>query len=438
MNRFLYTTLLYLVLPFVPLKLYWRGFKQPDYRLHWAERFGFYSLKLTQPVIWLHCVSVGETRAAEPLVKALLADYPNHQILITHGTPTGREASMTLFGSQALFDSKVHSVYLPYDLPICVARFLSHFRPKIGLILETELWFNLLAMAKRRDIPMLLINARLSKKSAVGYAKLKKLTQQALQNLSLIAAQTEQDALNFKQLGATDVAVLGNLKFDKTPPADIKILGEQLRASIKKFSKTSDRAIFLAASTREGEEMIILDAVKDLDVLTIIVPRHPQRFNSVAKILQSRGLKFIRRSELNTSPVRAMSNVRVENIQNDVTLILGDSMGEMFSYYAACDFALIGGSLLPYGSQNLIEALASGKPVLVGEHTFNFKQVTEIAVAKCAAWRVKDGLELKDAIQILSAQPKKQLEMGAIGIELCRASAGATEKTMIQIRHYLN
>ena len=447
MNRFIYTALLYLVLPLVPLKLYWRGFKQPEYRRHWAERFGFYSFKLMQPVIWLHCVSVGETRAAEPLVRALLQEYTDHQILITHGTPTGRETSKSLFADMslpnnalrdhALLGNKVHSVYLPYDLPIFVRRFFNHFKPNIGVILETELWFNVLATAKQCNVSMLLVNARLSEKSAAGYARLGKLTEQAIQNIKFIAAQTEQDAGRFKRLGANNVAVLGNIKFDLTPPADKQMLGEQLRACIQALNKIGNPAIFLAASTREGEEIIILDAIKDLNMMTIIVPRHPQRFEAVATLLQSRELKFLRRSELKTSNVPKLLDANVRDIQDKVQIILGDSMGEMYSYYAACDFALIGGSLLPYGSQNLIEAMASGKPVLVGEHTFNFKQVAEIAVAKCAAWRVKDAAEIKQAIQTLIADPHKQLEMGAVGVSLCKASTGATEKTMKLIRPYL-
>ena len=415
MNRSIYTCLLWLILPLVPLKLLWRGIKQPEYRANWAERLGFYTLKLTQPVIWLHCVSVGETRAAEPLVKALLTEYPNHQILMTHGTPTGRATSLALFGD------KVSSVYLPYDLPRFVARFLTHFKPVIGIILETELWFNLLHAAKQRDISMLQLNARLSEKSALGYAKLGNLTKQALLNLNEIAAQTAQDAERLTHLGALNVKVLGNIKFDICPPIEAQKLGEQLLALIN----SNNRLVFLAASTRDGEEAIILEAVKELDVMTVIVPRHPQRFDAVAALLQQRGLNFAKRSQL------------VQPVSADVKYILGDTMGEMFNYYAACDVALIGGSLLPFGAQNLIEAMASGKPVLIGEHSFNFKQIAEIAVASGAAWRFKDALALKQAIQALIDQPQKQREMGAAGVALCVASRGATAKNMDLIRPYL-
>ncbi len=427
MNRFVYTLLLCLVLPFVPLKLLWRGVKQPEYRQNWRERFGFYRLKLRLPVIWLHCVSVGETRAAEPLVNMLLAEYPNHQVLITHGTPTGRETSLALFGV------KVSSVYLPYDLPIFVSRFLQHFKPVLGVILETELWFNLLHNAKKQHVPVILVNARLSEKSALGYAKLGALVKTALNSLVQISAQSEQDAARLMQLGANHVKVLGNIKFDIAPPINSRELGEQLRALIN----PQQQIVFLAASTREGEEAIILDAVKDLELITIIVPRHPQRFNAVAALLDAQNLKYIRRSELAAATAK-LRQPSVDVAMQHVKFILGDTMGEMFSYYAACDITLIGGSLLPYGSQNLIEAMTSGKPVLIGEHSFNFKQTAEIAVAQCAALRVKGAADIKQSLITLIDNPQKQREMALVGLALCKESAGATEKNMQLIRAYLN
>jgi len=345
MPRFFYTLLLYLSLPFVPLKLYWRGLKQPEYWQHWGERFGRYTQAPDKPVIWLHCVSVGETHAAAPLIKALKQTYPHHQILITHTTPTGREASVKLFGST------VQRVYLPYDLPFAVRGFLNHFKPDIGLLMETELWFNLIAAAKKMDVPLLLLNARLSEKSAQGYGKLGKLVSKGLCSLSAIAAQTQADANRIKSLGAPTVRVAGNLKFDVTPPADAKKQGQALRQLFEQ-----QRPIFLAASTREGEEAMILEAVKDLDVLTVIVPRHPQRFDDVAALLGQQQVPFARRSALTTA------------VSTDTQVVLGDSMGELFSYYAACDFAFIGGSLLQFGGQNLIEAAMMAKPILIGEH----------------------------------------------------------------------
>lgn len=414
MNRFLYSILLTLILPFVPIKLLWRGFKQPAYRQHWAERFGFYKLKITKPIIWLHCVSVGETRAAEPLIKALQLQYPLHQILITHGTPTGREAS------EALFGDSVQRVYLPYDVPFAVDNFLKHFQPKIGLLMETELWFNLIAACKQREIPLLLLNARLSEKSAKGYAKLGKLAAEGLQNLDAIAAQTSEDATRLQTLGAQHVSITGNLKFDVKPPAESVDKGLQLRGLLG-----VDRTIFLASSTRKGEEKHILEAVKGLDVLTIIVPRHPQRFNDVEGIILKSGLSYQRRSNL------------VGPVDKRIQVILGDSMGELFAYYAACDFTFIGGSLLEYGGQNLIEAACMGKPILIGEHTFNFADATENAIRAKAAIRVKNMAALRDRIQYLLHNAPQRVKMGKAALRFSAASTGATARLMKLIGEHL-
>ena len=415
MNRFVYSVLLYLILPFMPLKLLWRGIKQLEYRQHWGERFGFYNAKVTKPIIWLHCVSVGETRAAEPLIKALQLQYPSHQILLSHGTPTGRDTSTALFGDLVI------SVYLPYDLPFAVNGFLKHFKPCIGLLMETELWFNLIAACKQRGIPLLLVNARLSESSANAYAKLGKLIREGLQNLSAIATQTADDAGRLQGLGAQNISVVGNLKFDVKPPADAVDKGLQLRRLLGE-----NRPVFLAASTREGEETLILDAVKDVDLLTIIVPRHPQRFDAVEAIIQNSGMSYVRRSQLN------------EPLSKKVQVVLGDSMGELFTYYAACDFTFIGGSLLPLGGQNLIEAAAMGKPILIGEHTFNFADASNNAVTAGAAIRVKNSVELHDKLEYLLQNPSKQAEMRLAALQFNDASTGATIRLMQLITQYLH
>ena len=414
MNRFLYSFLLYLALPLVPLKLLWRGIKQPAYRQHWGERFGYYQVKMTKPIIWLHCVSVGETRAAEPLIKALQTRYPQHQILLTHGTPTGREAS------EALFGDTIHRVYLPYDLPFAVTNFLQHFQPKIGLIMETELWFNLIAACKQRQIPLLLLNARLSEKSFNGYAKLGNLAREGIQNLNAIAAQTADDAERLKYLGAQNVCVAGNLKFDVKPPVNIANKSAQLGALLGE-----NRTIFLATSTRTGEEALILKAVEGIDVLTVIVPRHPQRFNEVESLIKSAGFSYLRRSSL-----RGPAN---KNVQ----VILGDSMGELFSYYATCDFTFIGGSLLPFGGQNLIEAATMGKPILIGEHTFNFADASENAVKAGAAIRVKCAAELRQQIQFLIANNDQRKLMQQAALNFSAAAAGATTRLMALIEAHI-
>lgn len=414
MNRFLYSVLLTLILPLVPLKLLWRGFKQPAYLRHWPERFGFYKLKITKPIIWLHCVSVGETRAAEPLIKALQLQYPQHQILLTHGTPTGRDAGSDMFGSL------VERVYLPYDVPFAVNNFLAHFKPAIGLIMETELWFNLIAACKQREIPLLLLNARLSEKSANGYAKLGKLVAEGLQNFDAIAAQTNDDAARLQKLGSTNISVSGNLKFDVKPPADSLEKGLQLR---KLFG---EKPVFLAASTREGEEELILDAVKGLDILTVIVPRHPQRFEAVAAIFEARGDDYQRKSQLTNA------------LRTNIHGVLGDTMGELFTYYAACDFTFIGGSLLPYGGQNLIEAATMSKPILIGEHTYNFAEASNDAVVAGAALRVKDAADLREKIEYLLKNKNSVTKMQNAALKFSADSQGATVRTMQLIRGFLN
>jgi 3-deoxy-D-manno-octulosonic-acid transferase len=415
MPKFLYTLLLYMVLPFVPLKLVWRSMQQPAYRQHWLERFGFYDAMPDKPVIWLHCVSVGETHAAIPLIQALRQAYPNYQILLSHTTPTGRAAS------EHLFSADVSRVYLPYDVPFAVRRFLNHFTPSIGLLMETELWFNLIAACKNSSVPLLLMNARLSEQSAAGYAKLGRLARTGLGNLSAVGAQTLGDAKRLAALGACNITVTGNLKFDVKPPADTKEKGVQLRQLLG-----DERPIFLAASTREGEEALILDAVDDLALLTVIVPRHPQRFDEVAHLLKQRKLSFSRRSTL-TAPISSQTQV-----------VLGDSMGELYYYYAACDFTFIGGSLGNFGGQNLIEAAVIGKPILIGEHTFNFAEATANAIANGAAIRIHNVNDLRTQIQTLLHDTQQCKQMSKAAIRYSQSATGATQKMMLMIAPYLS
>lgn len=418
MPRALYTALLRLLVPFGLLRLCWRGLRQPEYLRHWGERFGFYPSPLPPPPspnIWLHCVSVGETRAAAPLVAALRQRYPGYHILLTHATPTGRATGEQMFGDG------VERVYLPYDLPGAMARFLDRFRPQLGLILETELWFNLIAAGTQRRIPLLLVNARLSEKSARGYARLGRLAAQGLRQLAAIAAQTEADAARLRALGASQVQVTGNLKFDVTAPPEAAAQGMALR---RRFGIA--RPVFLAASTRDGEEALILDAVARAGVpglLTVIVPRHPQRFDEVARLLERRGLRYVRRS----------ANVAAEGVD----CVLGDSMGEMSAYYAACDVAFIGGSLLPLGGQNLIEACAMGRPVLIGPHTFNFAEACVQAVACGAARRVRDAAELAQVLRALLDDAAARQAMAQAGLGFAAANRGATVRTLAIVEKFL-
>jgi 3-deoxy-D-manno-octulosonic-acid transferase len=410
--RTLYTLGLWLLLPYVFFHLLWRARKQPEYLRHIGERFGRYKISADKPVIWLHTVSVGETRAAATLVQQLRERYPDHQILLTHTTPTGRTASEQLYGDDVM------RVYLPYDYPFAVQRFLDHFRPRLGVLLETEIWFNLIHACHTRRIPLLLLNARLSERSAGRYARFPKLARAGLHELHLIAAQTEDDALRLASLANRAVPVMGNLKYDIVPPPAMLEQGEHLRA---RFGNS--RPVFLAASTRAGEEALLLDALQHVDVehlLTVIVPRHPQRFDEVAALIEQHGLRMQRRS----------AN---EDIAADTQVVLGDSMGEMFAYYAACDIAFIGGSLLPLGGQNLIEACAVGKPVLIGPHTFNFAQATEQAVANGAAIQVSHADDLVHQLNILLHDPARLKQMGENGRSFVSSNRGTTDHAMSHI-----
>ncbi len=427
MPRLLYSALLYLLLPFTAIKLLWRGLKQPAYLNHWSERYGFYSQTISQPLIWLHCVSVGETRAAKPLIEALLEKYPAHQILLTHATPTGREAGEQLFPKDKY--PRLSRCYLPYDTPYGVKRFLKHFQPSLGLLMETELWFNLIEGCKARGIPLLLVNARLSERSARGYAKVGKLSAQGLDSLSAIAAQTEQDANRLNDLlgKAGKVVVAGNLKFDVNPPVDEAERGRYLRGLLG-----VKRPVFLAASTRDGEEALILEAIASSEIdnlLTLIVPRHPQRFDEVAALLSNHNIPFCRRSEL------SMGNIAAD-IPN-CSVILGDSMGELFTYYAACDVAFIGGSLLPLGGQNLIEACAMGKPVLIGPYTFNFSDATDFAVQAGAAIRVNNPQALAEKLSLLMNDTEARKAISDAALVFSKSASGATQRLMDLIARYL-
>ncbi len=407
-----YTLLLWLLLPYVFFHLLWRARKQPEYLRHIPERFGFYSTHCNKPIIWLHTVSVGETRAAAGLVRCLQEKYPDHQLLLTHTTPTGRAAGKQLYGDD------VQQVYLPYDYPFAVRRFLNHFHPRIGILLETEIWFNLIHACHAEKIPLLLLNARLSEKSATRYARYPRLAKSGLRELSYIAAQSGNDAARLTALGAGNVFVMGNLKFDIEPPSTMLELGRKLRAQFGE-----DRKVFLAASTRTGEEALILDALRKIDIpqlLTVIVPRHPQRFDEVAVLLTQRGTRFQRRSEGHA-------------VATEIQVVLGDSMGEMFAYYTACDIAFIGGSLLPFGGQNLIEACAAGRPVLIGPHTYNFAQASQLAVDGGAAVRVETIIGLAHSLQNLFSNPVEIKKMGDAGLRFVSEHRGATEQALAHI-----
>ncbi len=410
--RLLYTLLWCIALPAVLLRLLWRSRRQPAYLEHLAERFGF-GPSPTMPLLWVHAVSVGETRAAAGLIRQMLQRYPAHHLLLTHMTPTGRATGAELFGEEP----RVIQCYLPYDLPWAAARFLARTRPVLGLIMETEVWPNLFAACAKAQVPLVLANARLSARSAQGYQRIRALAVPALASLRSVGAQTPDDGRRLEALGAHPVHLTGNVKFDAEPPAALCILGDHFRQG------AGGRPLLLAASTREGEESLILDAFAEMapaEVVLALVPRHPQRFDEVAALARDRGLAVQRRSD--DLPIAGDSRVW-----------LGDSMGEMFAYYGAAQVALIGGSWQPLGGQNLIEACAMGCPVVIGPHTFNFAQVTVEACDHGAAWRARDVRDgMAEALKIL-ADPDRQARMGQSGKAFVKAHQGATARTLALI-----
>jgi 3-deoxy-D-manno-octulosonic-acid transferase len=411
MARLLYTLLIHLATPLILLRLLWRARKQPEYLQHLGERWGIYRTPVPERLIWIHAVSVGETRAAQPLIEALQAAWPEHRILLTGMTPTGRAAGHEVYGDGVI------QAYLPYDYPVAVDRFFRHFSPRFGVLMETEIWPNLLANARARQIPVILANARLSERSARGYGKLPALVRPAFGALQAVAAQTAGDAARIAALGAARVTVCGNIKFDVTPGPEKISLGHAWREAI------GQRRIWLAASTREGEEELLLAAWRRVAVagaLLVLVPRHPQRFDQVAELLAREGVTFVRRS--------------AGLPQYDTAVWLGDSMGEMVAYYTLAEVAFVGGSLLPLGGQNLIEAAACGCPVVVGPHTFNFLQATVDAIAAGAAARVEDAEDVAATISRLFGAGDELERMRLAATSFAAAHAGATARTLELIR----
>ena len=426
MKRPAYNLLWRLAMPLVLARLWWRGLREPGYRLHWNERRGHYGPRgAGWHTLWIHAVSVGETRAAEPLVNALLVLYPHSRILMTHMTPTGRAAGHELFSRHG---ERFVQSYLPYDMVSKLTRFMRHFTPRICILMETEVWPNLLAVCKARGVTVALVNARLSERSLRRAGRFGPLMTDAAAQLSLVAAQTVADAQRIRSLGAPHVAITGNIKFDVAVPAAALAKGRFLRQRIDADSDGTGaaRPVLLCASTREGEEALILDAFKAMParppgMLLLIVPRHPQRFDEVANLAGLRGLRVARRSTLGLDGA---------DLDPAVEVLVGDSMGEMFAYYAACDCAFIGGSLLPLGGQNLIEACAVGKPVLIGEHTFNFALASDEAVAAGVARRVLDAADMLAQARILLLDAAERDAIGQAAFGFAEAHRGATTRTV--------
>ena len=415
MFRYLYSTIFYLLIPVVLARLVYRSLRAPAYGQRWRERFGFFQLpdnwRPEERVIWIHAVSVGETLAAVPLVKLFQHKYPEAQIVMTTMTPTGSERVQALFG-----DSVFH-VYLPYDLPGAMRRFLIKIKPELLVIMETELWPNLLHGCQAVGCRTMLVNARLSEKSSRGYQRIAKLTRTMLTQLDMIAAQAAGDADRFIRLGASPdkVSVIGSLKFDIDPPDN----RHSLPAVFQQVSSLQ-RPVLIAASTREGEEEKVLEAfqqclVQEPRLLLILVPRHPERFAGVARLCEQQGLTLERRSsdQLNSEALQVW---------------LGDSMGEMWDYYRLADLAFVGGSLMDNGCHNVLEPAALGIPVLAGPSQFNFATICNMLQEGGALITVADQHDLaQQVLQLLANSPWRR-SMGQAGRHLVESNRGCLQR----------
>jgi 3-deoxy-D-manno-octulosonic-acid transferase len=410
MMYFLYTLLITLSIPLALGRLYVLGKKNPLYRKRWKERLGFIPFQLDH-CIWFHCVSLGETIAATPLIKKLIETYGPGKILITNTTPTGSEYVLKTFKTD------IYHCYFPYDHPLVIRLFIRKLNPSILILMETELWPCLTHALFQRNIPMVLTNARLSEKSQKKYAMFSQGTKSMLNQLSIIAAQTEADAKRFCELGVDPqkVKVTGNLKYDA------KIHPETLqKAETLRKNSWPERPVWIAGSTHEGEEEIIIAAHKKVleahpDALLILVPRHVDRCASVAQLIQNNGLTVEQRSKETT-------------IHSGVQVYLGDTFGEMMLLYAASDIAFVGGSLIERGGHNLLEPAALKKPCLSGPHTFNFVQVTELLAHAGALLLVHQKEDLAQTVLTLMNDPAKRERMGARGLQVVEANRGALNK----------
>lgn len=402
--RWFYTLIFYLLTPLIVLRLWWRARKASAYGKRWGERFGFVPVTAS-PVIWVHSVSVGETLAAVPLIKALQARYPDTRVAVTTMTPTGSERVRAVFGDT------VYHCYAPYDLPDVLKRFLQRVRPRLLIIMETELWPNTIHACCKRDIPVILANARLSQKSADSYYRARWLASPMVQELSAVAAQTQADAERFQYLGATPerVSVSGNIKFDLDITAAQRAQARELRTG---WRGTETRPVFLAASTHSGEDEIVLDAFEILrrslpGVLLVLVPRHPERFNEVAELCLGRGFTLHRHSAQRANPAESGGS----ELSAAIDIVLGDTMGELLTFCGASDLVFVGGSLVPVGGHNVIEPAAWARPVLSGPHVFNFVEATHLLL-EAGGMAICDSAEAlaEAAAELLAEVPENQLE----------------------------
>jgi 3-deoxy-D-manno-octulosonic-acid transferase len=427
MWRFFYSLLFYLALPLVLLRLWRRGKTELGYRQHIAERFAFADICGGKTgAIWIHAVSVGEVRAALPLIGKLTAAYPNQSILVTCMTPTGRRTARDLLASH------IRVAYLPYDLPVAMHRLVRRIRPHMLIVMETEIWPNLLTACQSYDVPRFLVNARLSEKSRAGYIRfmpIRALIRNAMKSFTAVMAQSEADASRLVSIGANHVSVMGNVKFDLAIDEAALQRGEEWKQAV------GQRKVLLLASTREGEESMLANAflrIADWPVkpLLVVVPRHPSRFDDICNRLEDMGLAVMRRSAFETTSIAA-TLARAD-------VVLGDSMGEMQAYFAMCDVAIIGGSFKALGGQNLIEAAALGKPIIMGPSTFNFSEAVALAIQADAMRNVRDADEAMKVTQSLLADESLRTAIGENARNFAATHRGATARTVDAIARHLN
>jgi 3-deoxy-D-manno-octulosonic-acid transferase len=420
--RYIYTIVFYLAIPLVILRLFYRALKAPAYRQRIAERFGIFPSPNFHNSIWIHSVSVGETIAAAPLVKLLQQRYPQSSIVVTTMTPTGSERVSALFG-----DSVFH-VYIPYDLPTAISSFLQRVRPRLLIIMETELWPNTIYACSKRSIPVVLANARLSEKSAAGYQRFSLLTQSMLGALSKVVAQSQADADRFLSLGMDHrrVRVSGSIKFDISLSDNIKDQSRQLKSQ---WTCAGKKLVWIAASTRIGEDEIILRAFAQLaerwpDLLLLLVPRHPERFKQVAELSRQAGFNTALRS-------------LPDSVTEQTQVIIGDTMGELLLFYGCADIAFVGGSLVDTGGHNMLEAAAWGLPIITGESNFNFAEISQLLQTNKALVTVNNSESLAEQVSVFVNSAERRSEAGDRAKVVIASNRGSLDRLLDTIGEYI-
>ncbi|MBQ0760284.1 MAG: lipid IV(A) 3-deoxy-D-manno-octulosonic acid transferase [Gammaproteobacteria bacterium] len=422
MPRFLYSAFFYLILPLVLLRLLWRGWRAPAYNHRIAERFGFFAAPTQKNGLWVHAVSVGESIAAAPIIEHFLACHPQLPVVVTTMTPTGSERV------QAMFGDRVFHVYAPYDLPDAVARFLKRVQPSVAVIMETEIWPNMVCQTAARGIPVILANARLSARSARGYGRLEQLTRSVFARFSQVVAQSADDGARFVELGvpAEKLTVSGSIKFDLAIPVSLREQASTLRAQW-----FGARPVWIAASTHAGEDEILLAAHRAVlqqqpNALLLLVPRHPERFAKVAELIAANGFGVQRRSDYKNEASAAATQV-----------ILGDTMGELLLLLGCADIAFVGGSLIEHGGHNTLEPAAWGLPVLSGPSDFNFAEISALLQAAGGLVKLADSGALALALQSLFADPERAQQQGAVAKQVVDSNRGALQRLLVIIEKAL-